>query len=446
MIYLKKIIAQDLDRTPTFSQDSWQDFFKLPLENDENIELIFIDSKDSLKYLCEIKRRATRNEIRAFIKEMLNKYNAKVGDVLIFKPTKEENSYTFDYLSQDSYDFTALNIIFDGKNHQLLMKDDENTTSNNQHVGYNKIIYGAPGAGKSKSIIDIVGDNYIRTVFHPETQNSDFIGCLKPHKDPGGNITYSFRKGPFIRILEQALLNPNNNYFLVIEELNRANTAAVFGEVFQLLDRDEFGNSEYPISIQDEDLFDALIKDELGNDSPLKNNPYIAKRELIIPNNLSIIATMNSSDQAVFPLDTAFKRRWIFDYLPIDFSNSANGLISTNDINHPNIEWKKLAQGINEKLMKLDVVEDKLIGPWFIKNSDLVDEKTARETFIGKICSYLWDDALKYKDKSKIFDAKIQGYGQLHQMYMSGQSILANELIEQLMSEEPKTENPDEFE
>ena len=88
MIYLKKIIAQDLDRTPTFSQDSWQDFFKLPLENDENIELIFIDSKDSLKYLCEIKRRATRNEIRAFIKEMLNKYNAKVGDVLIFKPTK----------------------------------------------------------------------------------------------------------------------------------------------------------------------------------------------------------------------------------------------------------------------------------------------------------------------------------------------------------------------
>lgn len=429
MIYLKKIIAQDLDRTPTFSQDSWQSFFKLPLENDENIELTFIDAKDSLEYECAIKRRATRNEIRVFIKDILNKYSAKVGDVIIFKPRNDLNSYTFNYLQQDKYNFDVLNIIFNDKNHQLLIQSNDCISDNNQHVGYNKIIYGAPGAGKSYKVNTIVGDNYIRTVFHPETQYSDFIGCLKPHKDNQGAITYSFRKGPFIRILEKALLNPSTHYYLVIEELNRANTAAVFGEIFQLLDRDETGKSEYPISIQDEDLFNALIKDHEGK---LSLNPYICKRELIIPNNLSIIATMNSSDQAVYPLDTAFKRRWIFEYLPIDFRESAKGQIPINNRGCESIEWVKLAEVINQELIHLGVAEDKLIGPWFIKTSDLIDEMTARETFVGKICSYLWDDALKYKDKGTIFSSNIQGYGQLHQMYIEGQSILSENFINKL--------------
>jgi len=301
------------------------------------------------------------------------------------------------------------------------------STSLDQSIGYNKIIYGAPGAGKSKAINDLVGEkNYIRTVFHPETQYADFIGCLKPFKDHAERITYGFRKGPFIQILEQALLNPHKSYFLVIEELNRANTAAVFGEIFQLLDRDENGQSEYPIFIQDEDLFNELQA------SGLAENSFIAKRELVIPSNLSIIATMNSSDQAVFPLDTAFKRRWTFEYLPLDFTNSANGTIPINDSGLPSVEWKKLAQAFNRALLQLDVVEDKLIGPWFIKNSDLSDVTTARETFIGKVCSYLWDDALKYKDKTKIFASNIKGYGQLHQQYMSGQPILSKEFVQHM--------------
>ncbi|MBS7818990.1 McrB family protein [Wohlfahrtiimonas chitiniclastica] len=434
MIYLKKIIAQDLDRTPTFSQDSWQYFFKLPLENDENIILTFRDSKDNVDYICEIKRRATRNEIRAFIKDILGAYSAKVGDVIVFKETKESNIYIFTYLSLTSYNFDTLDIIFDKKNHQLLLTDEENTSNRSNFIGYNKIIYGAPGAGKSKSIIDLVGENYLRTVFHPETQYADFIGCLKPHKDHDGRITYGFRKGPFIQILEQALLNPDKSFFLVIEELNRANTAAVFGEIFQLLDRDENGQSEYPIFIQDEDLFNELKA------SGLSENPFIAKRELVIPSNLSIIATMNSSDQAVFPLDTAFKRRWTFEYLPIDFTKSANGSIPINDLGLPNVEWKKLAQAFNRVLLQLDVVEDKLIGPWFIKNSDLSDIKTAKETFIGKVCSYLWDDALKYKDKTKIFASNIKGYGQLYQDYMSGLPILSEDFVQDMIGDENSLE------
>lgn len=292
--------------------------------------------------------------------------------------------------------------------------------------GYNKIIYGAPGAGKSASVSEIVGENYIRTVFHPETQYSDFIGCLKPHKDSSsGSVTYSFRKGPFIQILEKSLLNPDIHYFLVIEELNRANTAAVFGEIFQLLDRDDNGNSEYPILIQDEDLYEAL-KQTLGSEHTL-----IEKRQLIIPSNLSIIATMNSSDQAVFPLDTAFKRRWIFEYLPIDFANCATGEVPIHHADLPNVGWKTLAQTINTILVQLKVVEDKLIGPWFIKDSDLV-EGQAEQTFIGKICSYLWDDALKYKNKDEIFRSDIHGYGQLYQRYSDKKPIFSEKFMEML--------------
>lgn len=293
--------------------------------------------------------------------------------------------------------------------------------------GYNKIIYGAPGAGKSALVSKIVGENYIRTVFHPETQYSDFIGCLKPHKDSSsGSITYSFRKGPFIQILEKALLNPDTHYHLVIEELNRANTAAVFGELFQLLDRDDEGKSEYPILIQDEDLYDAL-KEKLDSEHEI-----IAKCQLMIPSNLSIIATMNSSDQAVFPLDTAFKRRWIFEYLPIDFTNCATGEVPIHHVDLPKVEWKTLAQTINNVLQELEVVEDKLIGPWFIKNSDLIGDQ-AKQTFIGKICSYLWDDALKYKNKNKIFRIDLKGYGKIYEAYSHNNPVFSEEFIQVLL-------------
>lgn len=320
--------------------------------------------------------------------------------------------------------------IFSVNYYESLSEDEETDT---ESKGYNKIIYGAPGAGKSASVSRIVGKNYIRTVFHPETQYSDFIGCLKPHKDSSGSITYSFRKGPFIQILEKALLNPGTHHFLVIEELNRANTAAVFGEIFQLLDRDSEGKSEYPILIQDEDLYDALM-----SVTGLESNEFISNRQLIIPSNLSIIATMNSSDQAVFPLDTAFKRRWIFEYLPIDFTNCAAGEVPIHHADLPNVEWKTLAQTINTILVQLNVVEDKLIGPWFIKDSDLVDGQ-AEQTFIGKICSYLWDDALKYKNKDEIFKSNIHGYGELYQRYSDKKPIFSDKFMEIL----PKIQNVD---
>lgn len=222
-------------------------------------------------------------------------------------------------------------------------------------------------------------------------------------------------------------MDPDTHYYLVIEELNRANTAAVFGEIFQLLDRDDEGKSEYPILIQDEDLYDAL-KEKLDSEHEI-----IAKRQLMIPSNLSIIATMNSSDQAVFPLDTAFKRRWIFEYLPIDFTNCATGGVPIYHEDLPQVEWKTLAKTINTVLVQLKVVEDKLIGPWFIKNSDLVEGK-AEQTFIGKVCSYLWDDALKYKNKDEIFRSDIHGYGELYQRYSDKRPIFSDKFMQMLQT------------
>ena len=387
-------------------------------------------NETSLKYFLN------RLALADFLTISNNKYKFKNSENIVNKCTVSElslNDFKETFIG-DSNHKNVVKLMIDRGIHDSINKLEEVEVIQSK-IGQNKIIYGAPGAGKSASIkrfiekeasTELQDENYIRTVFHPETQYSDFIGCLKPHKDSSGSITYSFRKGPFIQILEKALLDKENHYFLVIEELNRANTAAVFGEVFQLLDRDDEGKSEYPIIIQDADLYDYLtsIKE-------LSVHANISKRELIIPSNLSIIATMNSSDQAVFPLDTAFKRRWIFEYLPIDFTNCATGEVPIHHADLPKVEWKTLAQTINKILGDLKIVEDKFIGPWFIKDSDLA-EGQAEQTFIGKICSYLWDDALKYKNKDEIFRSDIHGYGELYQMYSEKKPIFSEKFMETL--------------
>ena len=402
---------------------------------DKNFNKIF-DCPDNYDSIFTESNICTREKILKFYIEQTNStsefYTISFNNKFLNKRASDLAGAPFSQTLYTSNKIKRIVLVFafdfmNDFNIQLKRNEQKNTL---HQVGSNKIIYGAPGAGKSTSVSKIVGKNYIRTVFHPETQYSDFIGCLKPHKDSTGSITYSFRKGPFIQILEKALLDTETHYFLVIEELNRANTAAVFGEIFQLLDRDENGKSEYPILIQDEDLYDALKSVE-----GLKTHPCISNRELMIPNNLSIIATMNSSDQAVFPLDTAFKRRWIFEYLPIDFTECATGGIPIYDTDLSNVEWRTIAQAINTVLVQLKVVEDKLIGPWFIKDSDLTEDR-AGQTLIGKICSYLWDDALKYKSHNdEIFKRDIHSYGQLHQMYSNKECIFSEKFIETLKAQ-----------
>jgi hypothetical protein len=260
----------------------------------------------------------------------------------------------------------------------------------------NLIVYGAPGTGKSYYLNNLLKDaNTIRTVFHSETQNSDFVGSLKPVTkviDGVAKVTYEFVAGPFIKAFVAAVSQPNKQIHLIIEEINRANAAAVFGEIFQLLDRDASGRSEY--EIQADELLSKYLRDNLD---PNFNGL------IFMPSNLIINATMNSSDQGVYPLDSAFKRRWSFKYMPIDFQDSSKGAV---DLDGRRITWDILAKSINEILSTeyAHLEEDRFIGPWFL-NKNEVNSKFSK-AIESKLFTYLWSDVLRHQQKDKIFNAQ----------------------------------------
>ncbi len=257
----------------------------------------------------------------------------------------------------------------------------------------NLIVYGAPGTGKSHYLNNLLKDaNTIRTVFHSETQNSDFVGSLKPVTNSMGKVTYEFIAGPFIKAFIAAIKQPRNQIHLIIEEINRANAAAVFGETFQLLDRDANGRSQY--EIQADDLLSNYLKVNLD---PAFNGL------IYIPSNLTINATMNSSDQGVYPLDSAFKRRWSFKYMPIDFQDSPKGAV---DLDGRRITWDILAKSINEILSTqyTHLEEDRFIGPWFLNKNEVTFQFA--KTIESKLFTYLWNDVLRHQQRDKIFNAQ----------------------------------------
>jgi hypothetical protein len=318
----------------------------------------------------------------------------------------------------------ALRNCFDAQKFEEFMLEEpgkNESVSTTIIIGENVIFYGAPGVGKSHKIELLCnGKKTIRTVFHPDSQYSDFVGCLKP-KMSGGNIVYEFRPGPFTLALVIASQG-SEHVFLIIEEINRASSAAVFGELFQLLDRDDAGVSQYSITLSDPDLIEYLNKHA---PSLLSND------ELRIPNNLSLYATMNSSDQAVMPMDTAFKRRWLFEYLPVDFSSRPEGLIPIPTDNHGviDVEWSQFAQIINETLEAESIPEDRLLGPWFLSTPELKDSSTSFNSLKGKLLLYLWDDVLRHREKSIIFPESILTFGRLISNLTEGKSIF-NETLE----------------
>ncbi|UJF22036.1 AAA family ATPase [Shewanella sp. OMA3-2] len=306
----------------------------------------------------------------------------------------------------------------------------------------NKIFYGAPGTGKSHRIHteEYKVAEKIVTVFHPDTQYSDFVGALKPHilKENEGNsgVTYLFRPGPFTNALVKAKAHPDTHICLVIEEINRAPAAAVFGELFQLLDRNTTGESTYKIDAADPDML-THINDQLrvAGISELK--------QLEIPANLSILATMNSSDQAVMPLDTAFKRRWSFEYLEINFANPAvpNTLIYIQTANGQfSIEWPKLAQSINDVLIETGVTEDRLIGPFFLSPTELIDSDSAKLVLNSKLFVYLWDDVLRHLGPHKVFSSTYKTFGTLSRAYIQGSAVFSSAIEREVEAKGMKVE------
>lgn len=298
----------------------------------------------------------------------------------------------------------------------------------------NKIFYGAPGTGKSHHIHNVECDGVatIVTVFHPDTQYSDFVGALKPNMatDENGKpyVAYQFRPGPFTKALIEAKSHPSKHVCLVIEELNRAPAAAVFGELFQLLDREDDGESTYKIDASDPDMLSYINQslDKVG----------IANiKQLEIPANLSLLATMNSSDQAVMPLDTAFKRRWRFKFIDIDFSHVD---VPNYDFHLPTqsgmfkISWPRLASIINDVLIEAHVAEDRLLGPFFVKKDEIETAEAAKETLSSKLLVYLWDDVLRHIGPKKIFAPEYLTYGRLSSALSKGEAIFNTKVEERI--------------
>ena len=299
----------------------------------------------------------------------------------------------------------------------------KNCVQVNEYQASNTIFYGAPGTGKSYAIDEIVKESkHVSTVFHPDTQYSDFVGCLKPSMN-GSDVEYRFREGPFCKVLKVAHENPLEHCYLVIEEINRASAAAVFGEIFQLLDREPNGGSRYSVDINDPDMLSYLA---------LNAQSVIIDGQLKLPSNLSIYATMNSSDQAVMPMDTAFKRRWKFEYKSINFDKCANGSFTILDSESLpfTISWKKFAGCINECLAMQEIPEDRHLGPWFLSSEELQDEKCASYALTGKLFMYLWDDVLRHGLKTTVFDSNIKNYGQLVHSFNSGVSVFSETLLD----------------
>lgn len=282
----------------------------------------------------------------------------------------------------------------------------------------NRILFGAPGTGKSFTINRerkaLLGESnetdYERVTFHPDYSYANFVGAYKPvpfiDRDGKDAITYEYVPGPFMRVYVNALKSGRTEspkpYLLIIEEINRANVAAVFGDVFQLLDRDSKQVSEYPIQAS-EDIKKYLAKELGGNSEDYS--------KIKIPNNMFIWATMNSADQGVFPMDTAFKRRWDFTYLGINNNEdtiSGKYVCVGQGAHERKVEWNELRKAINEVLLtECRVNEDKLMGPFFISMKNLPQNDEDSEEFIRvfkhKVLMYLFDDAGKQK-RATLFD------------------------------------------
>lgn len=270
--------------------------------------------------------------------------------------------------------------------------------------GKNLLVFGAPGTGKSHWVKENFEDSteYIRVTFHEEYSYSDFVGTLKPNSVEG-QIEYKFKEGPFSKILGLSLENPSMEYTLIIEELNRANAAAVFGDLFQILDRDSLGNSKYGI---ENEMISKYLTESTGRQI----------NEIRLPSNLNIIATMNSADQGVFALDTAFKRRWNFKYIPIEFEKWHQEM-KLDYVNQDGVIYeisvKDFIEIVNDYLSgieSLELNEDRLIGPYFIPQEQWFG--WMYEEVFQKILNYLWDDVARLS-RNEVFLDKFKQFSEL---------------------------------
>lgn len=292
------------------------------------------------------------------------------------------------YASSENYKCLMFTSIAPHVYYPSIFKESKQISLSN--ISRQVIYFGAPGTGKSRAVNDEVKEkapnNNIRTTFHPDSDYSSFVGCYKPTMK-NGNIEYSFTPQAFIKAYIGAWNDTNKPFYLIIEEINRGNCAQIFGDIFQLLDRNQHGESTYGIQ-PDADL-QLYIAQRLGMNNNIPSE--IAKGvEMRLPSNLFIYATMNTSDQSLFPIDAAFKRRWDWKYTSIRRGEREH-ILKIGNNNY--FKWSSFIEKVNKKIFDLTKSEDKQLGYWFI----LPDENNIIdcEVFTSKALFYIWNDVVK---------------------------------------------------
>lgn len=361
----------------------------------ENPNVIFIEKKDGK---LDIRKRLNSDGAYSWFKKLYDK--SVQGDIFKARLLDDEKVLFFDLVQKYNVNFSNLDLPM-------------------------QIIYfGAPGTGKSFQLNNDAQpfqNNLRRITFHPNILYGDFVGTFKPFptEDSRTPITYRYVPGILIKTLFDAFLNPGKPQLLVIEEINRANVSAVFGDMFQLLDRNEIGESTYAIDIS-EDL-QLYIQEEIfekykGNEDLLKEIKEKLKDGLRFPDNFYIWATMNSADQGVTPLDTAFKRRWDFKYFGIDEAYDEaifNGFSKINLGSNKEVSWNDMRQFLNDRLSFLNIPEDKLLGPYFLSKKMLSESKDeVTKAFKSKVLMYLFED-IGMHNRSKLFNVKVLRYSNI---------------------------------
>ena len=315
-----------------------------------------------------------------------------------------------------------------------------------------QIFYGAPGTGKShtiKKVTDGIDSKFvIRTTFHPDSDYSTFVGAYKPKMEilPRYNpqtgeqmgvekrIVYAYTPQAFLKAYTTAWKTPEQAVYLIIEEINRGNCAQIFGDLFQLLDRGDNGQSCYPIKA-DQDMQMHLM--EAFADYPSLPENIQSGEELVLPSNLYVWATMNTSDQSLFPIDSAFKRRWEWKYIPITQGKDEGKLLQWSiEAEGVKYDWWSFLEVMNKRIGDTTSSEDKKLGFFFCK----ADEQgiISADKFVSKVLFYLWNDVFKdYPDNPIAMHLKEEGseftYGDFYTANAQGDVVVREELVTRLL-------------
>lgn len=445
-----------------------EDYDKLMVGDQSTDGRIIIADKDRLCYLVKSGSKGSFS-IRTISKQLLGEFidyyrknpNKKAEDARVeLKELSDIDKYEYGYNAT----LTAMaKMVLDPKNELIRKGNPAESSRAENHLlkttGLQQIYYGAPGTGKSKTIKDLTfGESVIRTTFHPDSDYASFVGTYKPIteevvlRDCNGKkvidddtkevvkeerIAYKFIPQAFLEAyveawkklgskksgksdksynrIHPALLDTpeiftknkaSKKQYLIIEEINRGNCAQIFGDLFQLLDRNEYGFSDYPI-VADKDMQKYLEKEfagwEITNKDEINQlygeanmvNLIMKGERLVLPSNLYIWATMNTSDQSLFPIDSAFKRRWDWKYVSIsegrdkETNAKLNWYINTGDKQY---DWWSFISQVNKLIGSLTNSEDKKLGYFFCKAKD---GEIDADLFVSKVIFYLWNDVFK---------------------------------------------------